>query len=786
MHKRKLSLLLAGLMSISMLSGCSGGVETKNAKDSDFNTNVNAADVAAYKALSFEELATRTTTEDTEALVYKYVSDQVTVDMSELLEVDTSENSAEKKAIDKVINEINEALRTGESIMDVDDGVLNYMLLKFANTPYTWKHTETDIRGMDSQTRMYFVDVTYETNDGNNPHYKTLLPDSVIVRGSDTEESWKQKRYSDLCLWYESILRAPEIETMQAGMPPSGAEAEVSLYKSNWGKMILKEWEKADATNTLLYGDAIKSEEVVMDGYTDDQKSESTETSKSVNHREYLYETEDGVGLLTYTFEDRWGSIEELRRMQEGSTLMERVREVVREGVEPEIGIVTYSGLTEVAASHGAKMTFRFLLKPVYTLGLEENLAVQSMYLNSYELKDQDRLLSKYQTETITNGEVFMPYIEVLYKSYSKAVEETNHIGLFKLIQSYQKYDSYMAQVQDATYLKHGGFSVEAIGRKGNELACVVTQELNERAKGTYMTMPTYLMKYLIKVKLCEDNEFRLVSITTLDANLVGEPLSMIREVSGVSDKISYNEGNFTTANQTAIEKVIQKFELALLESDGTVSSDLYADLIDIGISKSTKQTIAKYFEAVHNLGSNQSIVWLTGYETKTNIYVKAKLREYFHADKAYTTEATISLAYRNNAWRVVGYERTLSVMTEKVPSTDGCLLLNDLNETGDKRSQLFTQVKEVSGVVGGMEEEPAVTSNEGESTITTVDWGEEAYTGTTVATDSEGNPITEETTTTQVPDNEGGETEAPNDILEGFDEEETTVDPLAELFGDE
>lgn len=762
--KRKLSFILAVSFIIMSLSAC-GKTVTKDAKEVQMDLDVKKEDIANMKALSFEELASRTDTSSTENLVYQYVSDSVTVDTSELITVDTSEESTEKQSIDRLIDSINTALITGVVPDGVDAGILNYMLLKFANTPFKWQHKSTEIRGMDAQTRMYFVDVTYKTVDDD---YKDILPDSVIVRGSDQEDTLEMKRYTDYLTWLESG---------EACVDDSGSE-------TKWSQQVREEWESASSMNTLIFGALEENDDVAMDGYTEDMESNDSEEPVDIYDAFYdnvVLANGEEAYVFNYTFEDRWGSIEELRAMQDGITLIERVVKSVAKnpyydsilntfvGTTPNIGTNTYGGLTEVAANHGAEITFRFLLKTTYNIGLTENLKVQSMYVHSYTLDNKQALLDKYTTETITNGAVLQPYIETLIKSYNKCIDESNHTGLCNLLETYEKYDTYIENQGTYSYITSGGFSVEPIGRKGDEIACIVTQQLKERAKGTYMTMPTYINEYLVKVKLCKDDKVRIVTITLLNSNLIGEPLSLIRNVTGISDKISFSEGKFTTANQAAIEDAICQFETLMLKSNGTVSAEVY-DIVDMGISTTEKSNLEKYFAAIKDNEVNKAYVWLTGFESKTNIYAKLLIREVFLGNGGnYETEGSISLVYRNNAWRIVSYTRNYAVeINRNKLSTKNCFLDIDLSREADKQVLKYSQIKEIQGSVGGLEQEQ-------NPDVTTDSWDDEKYTGTTTAapmTDENGNVLTDE----------NGNTMTAPTTVETIGEETTTASEVTEV----
>lgn len=710
--KRLIGGVLAVLLSVGTLTGCSDVTRSVTEND-EVDVNVKAKDVVKTDALSLADIASSYSDADKESMVYRYVANSVRIDEDSLISLDSSTQSKETEAIDGVMTAINNALITGESTPVIGDDLLNYMLLKFANTPYAWEQEEVKVLGMDAQTRLYFVDVTYKTVMEEE---KGLLPDSVIVHGSNNETERLKKRYTDYITWITD--------------------------RNKWEELVLGELRAADAASVLLNGQTT-SNDVVMDGYEEDQKQEEIDERLAQEEaliREYVsYGVDPETGVETrnfnYTFEDRWGSIDEIMRTQDGITLLERVKmrsqeeaqqePEVQEPLDPDdpfaafadftypettqkntIGVYTYSGLTQVAAKHGATMTFRFILREAYDVGLNDHMSVRAMYLKDYELDDSDSLIADYTTETITNGEVLKPYIERLIKAYRKAIDDTNHVGLYNLFAAYEKYDTYFSDMHNYSYVTSGGFHVELLGRKGNELAVKVIQNTKDRAKGTKMTMTTYNEEVLLKVKLCEDDVLRVVSMTLLKSHVTGEPLSIVRDVKGISDQISYNEGDFTANNQAAVEKVIQEFSKIQMNWTGDFQADAW-DTLDSSVSSSVKAGFKDSFNSVAELNPSKSAVWLVGYSTKSNLYVNCKLREVYVGDSTnYTIESELGIIYRNSTWKVVNYQRTLAVKSGHNPnfSTTECLVLNDKNS--DEQSILFSWVPDVSSNndLGGVE----------------------------------------------------------------------------------
>lgn len=683
--KELMALITAVACCASMLAGCSSKPADGETSSPDNDDDVKAAEMNALNALTFEEIAAgRAESADyIENTVYRYVTDTVTIDTSNLVSV----TEDEAKELSDVVGEINKALATGTSDV-VDESILNYMLWEFANTSYKWEYSSHAIKGIDAATRLYFVDITYKTTDEE----KEIIPDSLIVRGAPNEESLKAKRYSDYIVWLQ-------------------AQDYLGEEQNAWSDLIQSEWREANALSVFAYG---LQYENVLNGYTEDAKSKNKELNKDNIDEAYggdVYVNANGelVSASDYTFEDRWGSIDDIFATQSGVTMVDRLKDSLTYSSDAEqensedtedtdytedadytddtlvdrydeqsgygptnsdlIGVYTYPGLTEVAHDYGAEMTFRFVFKYAYSIGTDNTMSVQSAYLYNYKLNDYNSLIDAYTTETVQNGDVLTPFIKNNIKSYRKAIEESNHRGLYDLFVTYDKYDTYVADLLEYCYVSNGGFTFDLIGRKGDEVVAVVTQQTKKRAKGTYMSMPTYQEKVLIKVKLCNDDKVRIVSLTTLDSYLIGEPMSIIRNVNGVSEKIAYDSTTFSAANAKAVEEAIAKFEQVQLTYDGVDLKTTDFDVIDLGMSSTEKESVLNSFKYINSFGAEQCGVWLVSYATKSNVYCSVNVREVFvGTDNNLDTEAVIGLLNRNGVWKVISYTRNMSVKTKSQP----------------------------------------------------------------------------------------------------------------------
>lgn len=107
------------------------------------------------------------------------------------------------------------------------------------------------------------------------------------------------------------------------------------------------------------------------------------------------------------------------------------------------------------------------------------------------------------------------------------------------------------------------------------------------------------------------------------------------------------------------------------LELKQEFGSEVFKTCIDLGINASELDNIKK---TLASIDANQVTTWITGYNTKSNLYVNAQLREiYVNTDKhtAYETAANIGLINRNDKWFVVSYNRTMNVSLQSLNYSD-------------------------------------------------------------------------------------------------------------------
>lgn len=366
-------------------------------------------------------------------------------------------------------------------------------------------------------------------------------------------------------------------------------------------------------------------------------------------------------------FVKHWGNPEDIIETQAVYTLTERIAKFGNE--TKGIGKYTYSGIVndEQYAQTGATMSFRFILNNKFNLGQKRGLEVKALYLKDYKADNCDTVTALPTVSDTTGLEVLEPYITRLINSYRKAVEETNHIGLYQLFTDYKTLDKYYVDYGEYTYNKGEGFTFDIIDRTEDTLTIRIYRTQKVRAKGSYMSYPKYAEILVGKVQLCDDDKLRFISLTQLSSKLEGEPLSIIKNVEGISEQMLFSSVEFTEENEKAVEKLIEDF--SVYQMNQTISADTFTKIIDTGISATTVDSIKKTVAAIQ---ANEKITWISSYATKSNSYAEVKLREVYLCDTSnYDTESTLSMINRDGTWKVIGYVRTLNVPTSKTEVND-------------------------------------------------------------------------------------------------------------------
>lgn len=563
-------LTLSSLASVLLLAGCSSGV-------------------SSIEPLSLDEVAgerlAQMSQDEKDGIIYKFVSDSITVDGNNLISIKKEDTAKINKLLDDV-----SAYLTGVTNKAIKEDYANYLLLEFARTPYEWKQSTVTEIGFDPAARLYFVDVTYTTTDT----YKRVIPSSKIANGSPDEEVLKQQRYSD----YVAHL----------------------TYKGNG--------DNEKATETLTH------------------------------------------------FNNAWGDVATIHQEQQGVSLLERTK--AESQISGGLGKLTYSGLIQDSKfTGGAKMTFRYVFKYNYNLGEETDLRVESLYLKDYELNGSDAMVGSLKKSEINGIEVLKPFVDKLIISYHKAVQESNEEGLYSLHYNYASTDKYYEDISNYTYNSIGGYNFEVLQRAGTNVIVKVDRLNRVRAKGSNMSLPSYDETLIFNLVLDEDDKIKIGSVNLVKSTLVGEPLSVIRNVNGVSEMINYSGESFTDTNEELVEEAVKKFSSVVFK--GKVNTEEFTQVVDMGVSEVNLKKITDVVTSIPD--AERKLTYIVSWDTKTNVYVSLTLREVFEkgSSSSLDTESVVDLVNRGGVWKVVNYTRTMNIKTSGVQLDSKTALVEDV-----------------------------------------------------------------------------------------------------------
>lgn len=411
--------------------------------------------------------------------------------------------------------------------------------------------------------------------------------------------------------------------------------------------------------------------------------------------------------VLYNSFVSRWGNLDEIFLEQSGMTLVERAG---KDKVD-SLGSYTYSGLLEDSKmKNGASMTVRYVFQYNYNLGEETSMGVASMYIKDYMLDGKDVYLEKEEDRENLEAQsldLLKPFISKTLLSYHRLVEAGNDVGLNSIYANYGKYDKYYQELNNVAYTRYGEYVFKIIGRKGTEVQVVVEKQTQQRGKGTNMSMPTYRDKILYNLVLSADDKIKIKNSYLLERTLIGEPTSVVKRVSGVSDLLQFSTSSFSESNEQKVMDNLKTF-LQLVYLNDT-SSTTFASTIDLGISDSTMAKIIDYMTNVRE--ANSKINYIVRWNTKTNAYASLTLREIFLFDTHnLDTESTIELVNRNGTWYVMNYNRTLAIKTDsgRIVENKGVFSQNKPEGSVDLQFNEDTGMIEEIGTTNVIKQEPA------------------------------------------------------------------------------
>lgn len=718
LSKRATACILIGVM-LASLTGCNQRISIDGAPA------LSRDELSKVSLITDEELLTTQkvtgTDEQLRGMVYQYVTGNLTVDAENLLEPDDMERQMVYEKLSRVVL----ALR-GQDNNSIDDNLLNYMLWEFARTQKEWEvDGDPVIVGVDPSSRKVFVDLTFKTTDVNKP---IVIPLSRIIEGSPLEESLKSARYDEY-MKYISAKYSAENGTVANNIFASGADAdkkkETALakademrkeFENHWGSIdqVLDEQQGITLVQRLRRGISnlesglyLTIEPTFWDAHRD----------IPIDRRDPVISAADLGADTTIKITDAEGN-EKTTTNASGYGIKTPLSSTDLRYVSARgIGTYTYSGITKQTYPSEATMTFRFILDFKFNLGSQTTLNVSSVYLKDYLVvgfenslgaeNDSDKDSDTASLDNIAQStSVVKPYIDRCIDSYQKCIEENDIEGLYKLYGVSKSLDDYSGRVISTTsrfqdwdkyyldwskyaYTKFDAYEYEIIDWVEDRIRVKVTRNKKIRSKGSEMTMPSYTEEALLTLIVDDDNVY-IDNEVVFATHLVGEPVSMIKDVSGIANKIAYSEQSFSVENEAAVVealKAFSKLQLTYANAPSTPVSGSISDAgyIDLGVGNETlaaiKETMGEYS------GPTEKITWLGTWSTRSNVYCKVRIRELFFSasGSAIDTEAYVGLVSRNGVWTVVSYDRTLSTkssLTKDSVSDKGCLSHDYANGT--------------------------------------------------------------------------------------------------------
>lgn len=326
----------------------------------------------------------------------------------------------------------------------------------------------------------------------------------------------------------------------------------------------------------------------------------------------------------------------------------------------------THSGLTNTASNSGATMTVRYILVPNYVLGVNLGITCKHMYVTDFKLtKDPTptKIFKEEGYQTITDTVFALMY------SYFQCIDECDYSGLYKLTKDFSGMDKYYKDLFETTYTKHEGFTIGIFDIQGTKIKCGVQVSTKSRAKGSNMTYPIYIDKYLCDLELVDD-QLKVVNINLIERKLVGEPSieSDSADIQGFGGVIDLGVGD-----KKAIEDLLVSFGRLQLRGDTT--SDRFSETVDITQPQSQinelKENLTSMFS--ENLQGNETkVVYLTNYMQGTPNYAQVKCRElYQYADNS-ITEAITTYEFINvgGYWKVYSFNINSTVKLDTTTLT--------------------------------------------------------------------------------------------------------------------
>lgn len=565
-----------------------------------------------------------------ENIVYQYVSNSVQVNKDKLISVDTND----AKIIKDKVAEINEALRTGKTeIKDAEEeqSQSSNITETSNNTPASQAHRE-ESRVMQNSEESNINEVEDDSLGNKQVIVSDSIANYMLHQFSKTPYTWEME------------------DCKIVGMDSATHLYFVDVYykTTNEKKNVLPD------TKLTLGMDEYDS--LIAQRYTDYLSVMKANESKEANY-----------GSVKKKFEERWGTIEEVA---ENLDFDSPLKYAAKYGSKYKgIGSYAYASCKNTYDISGAKLVYRMVMGYNYSIQDKVIIEPKAVYAYKSSLDNADDILNNLKSERIDASEIIGPMINRMLYRYEKAMDEADHGGLYNMYKSYKKYDREIYMYDKYAYHNLGSYVYDIIGRKDNKIYVEVTYNNKERTKGSAMSEATYKDIKLFTLAIDDEDNMKIIDVLDVQRDIVGEPLSVIAKVNGVQDQINYSESAFTASNQKAVEETIKEF--MKLELTQTFGSEVFKTCIDLGINSNELDNIKK---TLSYIDANQITTWITGYSTKSNLYVNAQLREiYVNTENhtAYETTADIGLINRNGNWFVVSYARTMNVKLQNLNYSD-------------------------------------------------------------------------------------------------------------------
>lgn len=766
---RKIGIQVAAAMlaGVTLLTGCSG--ETNAEKMQAIARRQNEDVLVTQNVVA--------TDEELKGIVYNHVMGNIKVDAKDLM----APTEDERTMILNRINDLHDALR-GRIVDGIDDDMLNYMLLEFSKTQNCWDiatdesgNQRIEIKGIDPATRKIFVDVTYTTTNKK----KLEIPKSTIIHGDPVEDNLRAMRYSEyielMSERYSLVKSKVDVDLLEKegyqSAAPGNTQAEeymksLMTFENAWGSRTAILEEQRD----------ISLIERVRQGLREREKNVPLVVLNDSAFEKAVRKADSKVGTASAT---------EIAR----DSKIKLTDLALRFARTESIGLYTYTGITkQTTFNDGATMRFSFILDFNYNLGAQTSVEFTSVYLTDYVLspnfdftasdvqqdaasviKDSDnKTLTAVQREELNriteaqasifdiggareytsklnemtvsdtnkgNLAVVKPYIDRCIDSYQKCIEENDYRGLYTLFgrtetvdndlgvvinttSRFADWDKYYTDINRYCYEKYDAYDYQIVGWQGNVVQVLVTRNKKIRGRGTQMSMPSYTEKSLMTFVIADDDIF-VESEVILETRLISEPLSMIRDVTGIASKISYSTQSFTYENELAVIKALQRFSDFQLDYAANPLMDLSEANIDFGIGTSALDNIKDTMSVLSTentngtetktaLNATEKITWLGTWATKSNVYCRVRIREYFKLGQTKNeetgevgpardldTEAYVGLVNRNGVWTIVSYERIQGALLGVTDLSDKSCLSHDYRDKESTSDFDFTYLYE-------------------------------------------------------------------------------------------